>query len=99
MTDQTYEFPPTIVAEFGQPDAWALTVVDITSPEVPHWRTLGYTGALRQLEVTLANAGKDIHSGEWRVYEFTSDEALIDEVDPANVRVVLAVARGVKDAA
>ena len=100
MSD-TLTLPDHILAEFGQPEFWAVTVVDTLSEEVPHWRTLGYTGALRHLENVIKGAGKDIHSGEWRIYEV--DPADVPSAFPGEaegedftgVRVVVAVARGV----
>jgi hypothetical protein len=100
----TLTIPHSILAEFGQPDFWAVTVIDASSPDVEHWRTLGYTGALRNLENAIKAEGKDIHSGEWRIYELQAGdvEAIIDAMrengldeDLADVKIVLAVARGV----
>jgi hypothetical protein len=95
-----FVIPNSILAEFGQPEFWAVTLVDTTVDEVEHWRTLGYTGALRHLENVIKGAGKDIHSGEWRIYEV--DPADVPsafpgeaEGDLAGIKVVLAVARGV----
>jgi len=102
MSD-TLTLPDHILAEFGQPEFWAVTVVDTLSEEVPHWRTLGYTSVLRLLENAVAGAGKDIHSGEWRVYELRGSdlESVVAAMPDAEgedftgVRVVVAVARGV----
>jgi len=100
-----FQIPESVIAEFGQPQHWAVCLVDTTVPEVEHWRTLAYTGVLRALENNIRDAGGDIHSGEWRIYEL--DEAAAaravaafpnGEDDLEGLKVALAVARGVTDA-
>lgn len=98
---ETITIPAAVIDTFGDPEAWALTVVSLsTLEEGTSWRVVGYTGALRQLERELVDRGVSAVNGEWRVFEFAATEVFTaedDEVD-ATDRVVLAVAKGLVDA-
>jgi len=97
MTDTTgtVEIPESIIEDFGIPDAWAVCTITVPESNDLHWRTMGYTSVLRSLESQLREKGKDVLSGEWRVYEFDYD---LMGIEHDEVRCVVVVARDVKDA-
>lgn len=100
------QIPNTVVDSFGEPEAWAVTIIDTANPEVTNWRAVGYTGALRHLEAEISKKGKDPRSGEWRLFEFDDENCDLlacgfvdaEDTDLTGLRVVMVVAKGLLDA-